>query len=490
MSSRGLTTRVASAARLVLGLPLLLAAAEDTPIPWPSGEAPTDAALDAWVLGATEKASLDRWEAFLEAVEPGESSESLRIIQSEIDSGLYGLGDLAVLFRWGDGLFEHTFQLADGFGDRDRDRLTRVHDGERGGLDTYSCAGCHSASGPNGSGLETAHAFVHGDGVRLSSANVRSAPSLLGVGLVQALAAEMTRSLSALRDTAMSDAASTGQAVRTALVAKGVSFGAITASPDGHVDTSEVAGVDPDLVVKPFGWKGDVSRLRRFAENAARIHFGIQSQVLVATTDPARLGDGPLWFDPDDDGVFHELTEGSLTAVAVYLTLLEAPVMLPPHDPGLRERWARGSATFDAIGCGSCHRRSLTLESTYWREAPDTTGAEPVLVNLLSDGEAPRSTAIVGLFSDLRRHDLGPGLADPHGDAASHFLTRPLWGLADTAPYLHDGRAATIPDAIAAHGGEAAGPRDAFLALPHDAQVDLHVFLLSFTRAPKPRIAP
>ena len=69
------------------------------------------------------------------------------------------------------------------------------------------------------------------------------------------------------------------------------------------------------------------------------------------------------------------------------------------------------------------------------------------------------------------------------------WLTRPLWGLAETAPYLHDGSAATIPEAIVAHGGEAEDARDAFVALTPDEQADLHVFLLSLTRTPKPRVA-
>jgi CxxC motif-containing protein (DUF1111 family) len=69
------------------------------------------------------------------------------------------------------------------------------------------------------------------------------------------------------------------------------------------------------------------------------------------------------------------------------------------------------------------------------------------------------------------------------------FLTRPLWGLAETPPYLHDGRAATIPTAILAHGGEAQPARDAFAALSPDDQASLHVFLLSLTREPKVRVA-
>jgi CxxC motif-containing protein (DUF1111 family) len=59
--------------------------------------------------------------------------------------------------------------------------------------------------------------------------------------------------------------------------------------------------------------------------------------------------------------------------------------------------------------------------------------------------------------------------------------------LAETAPYLHDGRAATIPEAILAHGGEAQDSRDAFASLSAEERASLHVFLLSLSRTPKLR---
>jgi CxxC motif-containing protein (DUF1111 family) len=210
--------------------------------------------------------------------------------------------------------------------------------------------------------------------------------------------------------------------------------------------------------------------------------------------DPTKLGPGPNWFDPDNDGKYHELLEGLLTASAVYMAQLESPILLPPHDAGLRDRWARGSTLFDQAGCATCHVRSLQLSLATWNEFPDTTGGPPVTLNLVNDGEKPRSSLVVELFSDLKRHDMGKDLADKNDDPAglvprSVFLTRPLWGLADTAPYLHDGRAATIPAAILAHGGDAKKSRDAFAALTADDQADLHIFLLSMTREPKPRVA-
>jgi CxxC motif-containing protein (DUF1111 family) len=123
---------------------------------------------------------------------------------------------------------------------------------------------------------------------------------------------------------------------------------------------------------------------------------------------------------------------------------------------------------------------------------PDTTPGPAVSINLILNGDQPRSQLQVALFSDLRRHDMGAGLADkyddPSGVPRNVFLTRPLWGLSESAPYMHDGRSATIPAAILEHGGEAQPARDAFAALSPSDQADLHIFLLSLTREPKPRV--
>ena len=50
----------------------------------------------------------------------------------------------------------------------------------------------------------------------------------------------------------------------------------------------------------------------------------------------------------------------------------------------------------------------------------------------------------------------------------TEFRTPPLWGIGDTGPYLHDGRADTIDQAIRAHAGEADGVVDAYTALDPD----------------------
>src|SRR5262249_28666842 len=152
------------------------------------------------------------------------------------------------------------------------------------------------------------------------------------------------------------------------------------------------------------------------------------------------------------------------TTVVGYLAQLEAPTMRPPRDPGLVDKWAEGRAHFDEIGCATCHVPTLELEDT---TLDARVGAGPTrpsfVIDVAKDGDAPKiepkyagdkTPYLVHLFSDLKRHDMGPALAAPAAQGTippQVFLTRPLWGLAETAPYLHDGRAPTVHDAIVLH---------------------------------------
>src|SRR5260370_29134447 len=132
----------------------------------------------------------------------------------------------------------------------------------------------------------------------------------------------MTRDLQAQRSAAASQAQARNERVTVELSTHGVRFGTVVANPGGPVEV-HAEGVGADLVVRPFGWKGTVARLRRFVEDAARIHFGIQSSVLIQQNqwvpNAAHLGRGQSWWDPDDDGKARELEEGGRTAGACHL---------------------------------------------------------------------------------------------------------------------------------------------------------------------------
>jgi mono/diheme cytochrome c family protein len=380
----------------------------------------------------------------------------------------------------------------------------RVHDGAAGGPDAFGCFSCHSKGGPDGAGTQTQNAFLRGDGERIGSADQRNPPHLLGLGPIELLAREMSTALQAEAAHATEQARADGRRGEQPLTAKGVSFGRIAADPDGTLDFDAVEGVDRDLRVRPFGWKGHQATLRDMAEESLHIHQGLLStRIQLAMRDGAidgrPYGKGP-WFDVDEDGVSLEIDSGMLTTVVGYLAQLEVPVMRPPHDPGLLDAFAAGRAAFDGLGCAGCHVPTLELDDPKLdARSPQAPSAErpAFIVDVAKDGDGPKiepkyagsNTAyLVHLFSDLKRHDMGEALASPSPQGtipARLFLTRALWGLAETAPYLHDGRAPTVHDAIVLHGGEATAARDAYLALDENARASVRVFLTSLSRRPK-----
>jgi hypothetical protein len=96
----------------------------------------------------------------------------------------------------------------------------------------------------------------------------------------------------------------------------------------------------------------------------------------------------------------------------------------------------------------------------------------------------------VPLYSDLKRHHMGENLKEPitqktdGGQDISEyeFLTRPLWGVADTAPWMHDGRALTLTDAILMHDGKDSEAKEAvtkFKNLSDNDKLALRTFLSS-----------
>jgi len=448
-------------------------------------------------------------ERAIEAREPGEQLEHARLSQTALDRDVFTLDDL---FRRGDDLFAYSFRPEDGLGNAladhagipagplPRPNLRRVHQGEFGGPDAMACADCHSVGGDDGAGTATQVTAFRGDGDSTHTADLRNPPAVLGLGPIERLAAEMTGELAGQRTAALAMASTLGSDATIALRAKGVDFGMLTARPDGTVDTSQVAGVDADLVIKPFGWKGHQPTLRSMLKESFRVHMGIvamadQQAVRDGLLDGTSFGDG-VFFDIDADGVNIELEDGMLSTMVAYLSQLEVPILQPPTDQAMLDRFGRGGVVFAQVGCDGCHVPVLRVVDPVLVTRPEQTenaASLAVSIDVARDGLRPKILPIdlpgsafdVQLFSDLKRHDLGPGLAAPIDQGtipARSWLTRPLWGLADTGPYLHDGRAPTIDDAIRAHGGEAQPVTDRYAALAEADRVALRVYLGSLAR--------
>jgi len=186
-----------------------------------------------------------------------------------------------------------------------------------------------------------------------------------------------------------------------------------------------------------FGRKAQVATLREFNRDAFVMEMGV--------TDPENpteqtVGGQPLppGVDPVADP---EISQDQFDAADAFVRFL-AP---PPPEP-LNPAGQIGALTFARTGCASCH------------------------VPVLFTGDSPIPALRfkrVRAFTDLLLHDIGPDLADIClGEALpSEFRTEPLMGLRFATAFLHDGRAATIEDAITLHGGEGLRARNRFLRL-------------------------
>jgi hypothetical protein len=417
-------------------------------------------------------------------------------------AGQMCVGELADL---GQLVFEHEYGFRDGLGggqsaSAPTGPFRRVHGGLFGGPETLSCPSCHWVGGPNGAGAETDNAFLAGDGKLTASGDERNPPALIGLGVVEALGQEMSRELQEQRAAVVRDAARAGADRDTPLRAKGVDFGVLRATAKGALDTSRVVGVDADLVVKPFGWKGTLAHFADFAGDALQVHMGIQSDMLLASASPDVLGTGSDAADPDGDTIRGELGAGPFAAMAVHLGLLELPIveplvqvrpipaaaraLLPPTTTSFAYDFQRGRRQFHQLGCAGCHVPMMVLK----RPVLDVAGLPPIDLSEHIPAlryEPGLDGYPVWLFSDLKRHDMGKANTARHvqrGVALAEYLTPRLWGVADSAPYLHDGRAPSFDYAIAGHDGEGAAARAAFAALSFEEKGALRVYLMSLRR--------
>ncbi len=206
----------------------------------------------------------------------------------------------------------------------------------------------------------------------------------------------------------------------------------------------------PDGRLGRFGWKAEFATLREFVKAACANEIGLSNPDRPQALPMSRR----TYQAPGTD-----LTEAQCALMTDFIRGLEAPRKVEPIDPAERKRVKDGEETFAKIGCADCH--------------------------------TPDLGSIKGFYSDLLLHDLGNTLAagiGSYGEAiappnsttvpvAPEWKTPALWGVADSAPYLHDGRADTLEDAILAHAGEAAGVTDAYKVLKPAEQQEVIAFL-------------
>ena len=452
-----------------------------------------------------------------EAIPVGEGpAVGLRLRHDDL---INGRGDIVAALDHGRRLFLASFNDHDGAGrpattgtGGSRMRRAAPQNFNRlSGPDAGSCVACHNKPFVGGAGDNVANVFVlaqdfphlnfdGGEGDRFADhglrdvGNERNTIGMFGAGFVELAAREMSVALQATRDAARDEALATRRAVTKPLVAKGISFGKVTARADGSFDLSGVEGVDQDLIVKPFHQKGVVPSLRVFTNNALNHHHGMQST--------ERFG---IDSDPDGDGVKNELLDGDVTALTLFQATLPVPGRVLPGERGAaREAATRGEAQFTSIGCASCHTPELQIRSSVFVE-PGPFNPQgnlrqgdawrEVQVDLLEVGSGPKlareadGSVRLPLYSDLKRHDMGPMLNDERvvqaGVPTSVFLTPRLWGVANQGPWLHHGRATTLDEAIRMHDGEGKAARDAYLAMRESDRLAIVEFLKTLQVLPE-----
>jgi RNA polymerase sigma factor (sigma-70 family) len=235
--------------------------------------------------------------------------------------------------------------------------------------------------------------------------------------------------------------------------------GRIDAVPEAvlvAVEASQVGDVDGRIgrtsagAVGRFGWKAQVSRLHEFVRVACAGELGLEVPGHPQAASPLAPVKKALGLD---------MTETECDDLVAYVRGLPAPLVIDASGSLGSDAIGQGRRLFDTAGCARCHLPTL--------------------------GD------IEGIYSDLLVHEMGPDLRDPGNyysqqrfdspgvASLNEWRTPPLWGYRDSAPYLHDGRARNLAEAVALHGGQAETSRRKFFALPEDEQAQVEAFLKS-----------
>jgi len=208
-----------------------------------------------------------------------------------------------------------------------------------------------------------------------------------------------------------------------------------------------------------FGWKGEFATLTDFVKAACANEIGL--------SNPGRPQATPLG-KPGYQAKGIDLTDMQCELMTDFIRGLPRAVELAATSPSERAVVESGRALFGSTGCADCH--------------------------------SPNLGPVEGLYSDLLLHDMGTDLESAPGaygeppvpvpqfsqderPNSAEWRTPPLWGVADSAPYLHDGRAKTLDEAIAKHGGEAKGVAQRYACLSSTDQAAIVTFMKTL-RAP------
>lgn len=206
-----------------------------------------------------------------------------------------------------------------------------------------------------------------------------------------------------------------------------------------------------------FGWKGQFATVREFVAAACAMELGL--------TNPLTAQPIPREHNEDADAEL-DMTAEQLDNLVAFVKSLPAPQQILPDAPEARRRVEEGEMLFAEIKCTDCHVKDLDNAH--------------------------------GIYTDFKLYSLersfSSGYTVDERDITferpgtvplpEHWQTPPLWGVADSAPYFHDGQSATLQAAIARHFGDADHSRKLYSKLSKDDQNRIVEFLKTL-RAPQ-----
>jgi cytochrome c peroxidase len=167
---------------------------------------------------------------------------------------------------------------------------------------------------------------------------------------------------------------------------------------------------------------------------------------LLRTADRNSVTDYWQTIDDEQGGDFNsdEPTQMPLLEALMHFVNHAIPLPVPPTAAAPTTALAQaGQAVFAAAHCADCHSGPAMTDSGMGNPSLDLGG--PVVQTLTPGGVLLHQvgTCVTDPFPDVA-HDT----IDFHARDACLFDTPTLRGLSDSAPYLHDGSALTIEDAV------------------------------------------
>lgn len=239
--------------------------------------------------------------------------------------------------------------------------------------------------------------------------------------------------------------------------------------------SGRIAKVGPKSRAGRFGWRAQTASLDEFVRGACANELGLQVRDNPQPMSPT---------NPEMNPSLEDLSDRQCRDLVRYVSNLPQPIEAAPTSGEAVDLVAHGHNVFRGIGCVACHVENLgQAEGIYADLALHDMGAElsdpwPAPSATPSSGSSSGSPALPSLLpAYYGSQDSLLTAFTSAGDRPNEWRTPPLWGVADSAPYLHDGRAKTLTAAIVAHAGEASFSSQQYLSLAPSDRSALLTFL-------------